>query len=761
MRASNAFHAFLGCLGPATQRVFLFGFLWALFSFHQGTRTKRLKTHDYRPLYSLNSHRPNVCWCDWKGQPVGFVGPRPSAFMVSSGFTFASPSELILRDPSSFVPGELHKHVTMWEEICPPGEAHDVLSYIRNGIDAWSFLIPYKGTFAGQLYDSPSPPAREFPNSRVCSEFQEFIDATISDRVRNGSLLFWGNVGEVQPPHLVMPITVEPTKPRMCHDERFLNLWVRDLPFSLDYISDLPRYIGRDHFQTVCDDKSGYDHLSLTEDSRTLFGLRWNNCYYVYTSLPFGWKASAYIYHTTGLVATNYIRSLNVPCSQYLDDRHIGQLVAAASCNWSDFKKAEAAAYIAASVLTALGYTLALSKSSLYPSQSVRFLGYICDSVRMAFILPEDKKEKFKSLRETVLSLEEVPVQMLQRFAGKTTSFSIAVPAARLYTRTVYRAIGKSAKKPLKPIRMSGDLLKEIMFWRFLDNWQGYLPWFDERHRVIRFFSDASNSGWGGVVLSHLDAGELLRFRDYWTAEDSSKPIVIKEALALQYALSAAAQSLRNCRVDAQTDSLPLSQAWHKQGGKSIQLNAVIKSIFEMSLHFNIALSLYYVPSDANLADAISRVLSGQDCMLASQPWKTLEALWGPHTIDLMSLDSNTQRGQDGMPLRHFSPWPTPGSSGINLFSQSLDAGENAYVFPPLALVGPVLRFLLGCGVPFTIIIPDVFPRRFWWPLISGRAADNVKLGCKGEIGFLLYPTRDGVFNTIALPWDLWAFRMS
>lgn len=23
-----------------------------------------------------------------------------------------------------------------------------------------------------------------------------------------------------------MPITIEPTKPRMCHDERFLNLWI-------------------------------------------------------------------------------------------------------------------------------------------------------------------------------------------------------------------------------------------------------------------------------------------------------------------------------------------------------------------------------------------------------------------------------------------------------------------------------------------------------------------------------------------------------
>lgn len=59
---------------------------------------------------------------------------------------------------------------------------------------------------------------------------------------------------------------------------------------------------------------------------------------------------------------------------------------------WSDFERAEAAAFIVTSILTSLGYTLALSKSILVPSQSVRFLGYLSDSLRMGFILLEDKK---------------------------------------------------------------------------------------------------------------------------------------------------------------------------------------------------------------------------------------------------------------------------------------------------------------------------------------------------------------------------------
>ncbi|KAJ7387754.1 hypothetical protein OS493_001097, partial [Desmophyllum pertusum] len=38
-----------------------------------------------------------------------------------------------------------------------------------------------------------------FPNSKTCSEFEEFISSTILDRVKNGSLLVWGQVGSVNP----------------------------------------------------------------------------------------------------------------------------------------------------------------------------------------------------------------------------------------------------------------------------------------------------------------------------------------------------------------------------------------------------------------------------------------------------------------------------------------------------------------------------------------------------------------------------------
>ena len=41
-----------------------------------------------------------------------------------------------------------------------------------------------------------------------------------------------------------MPITVEPTKPRMCHNERLLNLWMKDCPFRwITYLTSLGTWV--------------------------------------------------------------------------------------------------------------------------------------------------------------------------------------------------------------------------------------------------------------------------------------------------------------------------------------------------------------------------------------------------------------------------------------------------------------------------------------------------------------------------------------
>ena len=460
------------------------------------------------------------------------------------------------------------------------------MSYLKFGVDVREFFLPFKGDFQG-TYDSPLPPSASFPNNKSCSGFEDFISDTILERLANGSLSIWGKVGLVPPPpypHLVLPLAVEPSKPRLCHDERFLNVWIRDLPLTLDYISNLPRYVEQNHYQSTIDDKSGYDHVKLSSTSRTYSGLEWKGWYFVFNTIPFGWKASAHLYHTIGMAATSYVQSLGVPCSQYIDDRHVGQLASRPQSNktvtrWSDFEYADSVNFICASVLVSLGYFISLSKSCLVPQQLITFLGFIVDSTLCAFLIPEVKKKKFADLPESILSSRSVSVKTLQRFAGKVASFSIAVPSAQLYAREIYRAISGHTKS-FRLIKITGALRKELEHWRFLDDWKDCLPWPRENHLIVKIFSDASDFAWGGFV--QMPDKPPFSIRDF-RSDGRHYPIAVKEARALLLTLQACKSLIANSRLDVNTDNMAFMQSWLKQGGR---IPSLMTSSKTSALHF-------------------------------------------------------------------------------------------------------------------------------------------------------------------------------
>ena len=307
-----------------------------------------------------------------------------------------------------------------------------------------------------------------------------FISETLSQRLKTGAVAVWGKGGEVKPPHLVLPITVEPSKPRLCIDARFLNLWMKDTPFFLDKLIDVPRFVYKNSFMSKIDDKSGYDHILLTKESSHYFGIEWNGLWWVCTTLPFGLRNSPYVYQTIGLVASNFFRQKGIACSLYIDDRLNGELFTKKGF-WSrpigqrdtgySYKSAEAALYIVCKVLTHLGYFLGLKKCVLAPTQRILYL-------------------------------------------GKCISFSLAFPGAKFYIREMARAVGRAS--PKGEIQLTAGLREELEFWRFLDDWDKHIPWKDEKHWVLSVSTDASLSRWAGVI--HCQPNDVV-LGDFWESD--------------------------------------------------------------------------------------------------------------------------------------------------------------------------------------------------------------------------------------------------
>ena len=130
------------------------------------------------------------------------------------------------------------------------------------------FMKPLKGSCMGIKYVSAEPPTRVSKNYHSCQQFSQFVMDAILQRIETGAIRVWGRVGEVRPPHLVLPMTIEPQKPRLCIDARFLNLWLIDTPVSLERLVGVPRFVYSNSHMSKIDDKSCYDHILLSHHSQ-------------------------------------------------------------------------------------------------------------------------------------------------------------------------------------------------------------------------------------------------------------------------------------------------------------------------------------------------------------------------------------------------------------------------------------------------------------------------------------------------------------
>ncbi|KAK3745980.1 hypothetical protein QZH41_014655 [Actinostola sp. cb2023] len=159
--------------------------------------------------------------------------------------------------------------------------------------------------------------------------------------------------------------------------------------------------------------------------------------------------------------------------------------------------------------------------------------------------------------------------------------------------------------------------------------------------------SDASGSGWGGVIHLPKKGVTVKRLLE---SQGNLSQHVDQGDLALATILQATPEQVRDCRIDAYI------------------LTA------RYAIKMSIQIGFYAV----------------------SKAWARVQSNFGGirgHSVDLMALDTNAQQDLSGQPLPHFTPFPTPESAGVNLFAQSPQTApavwDNPYVFPTPQSRGP------------------------------------------------------------------------
>ena len=100
---------------------------------------------------------------------------------------------------------------------------------------------------------------------------------------------------------------------------------------------------------------------------------------------------------------------------------------------------------------------------------------------------------------------------------------------------------------------------------------------------MLDVFSDASGSGWGGIL--RLPDHPQHELHGHWDLSESDLPNVVKETLAHLYVLRRVAGLISNARIDCFVVSATLVACWRKDGSRNTRVNNALKEIL---ISFNV-----------------------------------------------------------------------------------------------------------------------------------------------------------------------------
>lgn len=80
----------------------------------------------------------------------------------------------------------------------------------KGRVSLFQYFKHLSGQFKDEKFDSDRPKNK---TKTTCHETFSFIQTTLMDGLKTGEISWFGRVGEVEPPFLVLPLRVEPTTP--------------------------------------------------------------------------------------------------------------------------------------------------------------------------------------------------------------------------------------------------------------------------------------------------------------------------------------------------------------------------------------------------------------------------------------------------------------------------------------------------------------------------------------------------------------------
>lgn len=577
---------------------------------------------------------------------------------------------------SPFIADTLSRNIQRWEEISAP---EFVLNIIRHGV-----TVPF-------LHE---PSTFFIKNGQFSASQKDFLDSEIPKLVNKGV------ISQVSKrPIGVSPLTCvakKGNKWRLCLNLQYLNQFIDTPKFSCENIDTVANYVQYGDHLVSCDLESGFLHVKVSKDHRQFLGFEYDGRFYVYNTLVFGLSCSPYFFHKVLRPVVAFLRDThNLRVCLYVDD----WLLLARE------KDIVAHTRILVHTLKDLGLCINLEKSDFESSTQKEFIGFTINTEGPNecpwIFVPRKKIVKLKSSIRHVILAKSVTARFLARICGMCIAMTKAILPAKLKLRNAYRLLA-SRKSWSDSLVLSLAARQDLDWWlTALSEWNG-AP-IQVKAPQLQVATDASGSGWGGVILDSKLIEEIgTSASGLWPICISQKPSNYRELLAIILTLDALKHIVRGKCVQILSDNVSAVAYLNHMGGPSTELSELAQSLWSICFQLNITITAKYLAGKENtLADSLSRVVNQYQWRLHPRLFRMIDQMYGPHSVDRFASITTTQL------TRYNSQFYDPETEAVDALAQSW-IGENNFVNCPFKLIPQVLKLVQQQKVEATIIAP-------WW----------------------------------------------
>ena len=422
--------------------------------------------------------------------------------------------------------------------------------------------------------------------------------------------------------------------------------------------------------------------------------------YWRWEVLFLGIKDAVFIFTKILIPHKTYCRQHGIRLMMYLDDQKVMA---------SPKDKCIENTKFANDCLAQAGWTLNIKKCE-GPSQNIKFLGLMNDSLTMKYYVPTEKMESICNLIIDVLKSKKVHIKILAKLLGKLQfCYKAMGPCVRLLCRSSFYLISKA--KSWNSMIVLNDLAKKE-FNTLLENFVFYngfpmRPFLSTNVIDVKLASDASDLGL--CVYEILDHNSVLLKRTF-SHYESNLSSTHRELLAFyDFYTSKKAECFKNSNIVHYTDNKNCETIL-TVGSRNFTLQPLVLDIFLSWKALNVKVTVIYVSRDDPIiqyADYESRTFDLHDYSMDFDNFLMITNIFGVFELDCFASSSNKKC------CRFYSKFFEKEAEAVNFFAQRIPFC-NLFVFPPVHLIIPTLYHLqkfksFGC-----LIVPMWMSSYFW-----------------------------------------------